>query len=173
MKQSSLSLNDSEATVNVMSIVHDSVVDGEGLRSVVFFSGCPHQCLGCHNPESWKLQAGTTITVGELAAELLSNPLTDITLSGGEPFMQAKQVKHLARLLRQQGRHIWAYTGYTLEQIEQSGNTHMLELLHHIDVLVDGPFMLDRKRIGLSFRGSDNQRVWQLVEGQPVGLIYA
>ncbi|MGZ9584792.1 anaerobic ribonucleoside-triphosphate reductase activating protein [Paenibacillus marinisediminis] len=155
--------------MRVMSIVHDSVVDGEGLRSVVFFSGCPHQCPGCHNPQSWAYSAGTPMSVEEVAAELLSNPLTDVTLSGGEPFMQARHVKRLARILREHGRHIWAYTGYTLEQIQQIGNKDMLDLLAEIDVLVDGPFQLEHKSLGLEFRGSSNQRIWRMKQANQSG----
>ena len=160
-------------TLRVMSIIHDSVVDGEGLRSVVFFSGCPHQCAGCHNPQSWAYSAGTPMTIDEVLEQLLSNPLTDITLSGGEPFMQAKQVKILARRLREAGRNIWEYTGYSLEQLQQSGDTDKLELLQEVDVLVDGPFLLEHKVPGLMFRGSSNQRVWRMKDGKAIGLIYS
>ncbi|MCG7410316.1 anaerobic ribonucleoside-triphosphate reductase activating protein [Paenibacillus sp. ACRRX] len=155
----------------VMNIIHDSVVDGEGLRSVVFFSGCPHQCLGCHNPQSWALRGGTPMSVDEIADELLSNPITDVTLSGGELFVQAKEVKLLARKLRAAGKHIWAYTGYTLEQLQVSSRDK-IELLREIDVLVDGPFELENKRPGLMYRGSDNQRIWQMKNGEPIGLIF-
>lgn len=158
-------------SLRVLSILHDSVVDGEGLRTVIFFSGCPHHCKGCHNPQSWNMMNGTEMTVEEVAAEVLSNPLTDVTLSGGEPFMQAKEVSELARLLRQSGRHIWSYTGYTIEQLIERGNPDQQELLRCIDVLVDGPFIAERCCPGLPFRGSDNQRIWRIEEGVSVGLI--
>ncbi|WP_036605509.1 anaerobic ribonucleoside-triphosphate reductase activating protein [Paenibacillus assamensis] len=156
--------------MRVLSFVHDSVVDGEGLRSVIFLSGCPHRCEGCHNPQSWNMRAGEVLSVEEAAAELLSNPLTDVTLSGGEPFMQAREVKRLACILREAGRHIWAYTGYTLEYIQQNGTVDMNELLTYIDVLVDGPFLQERRRPELRYRGSDNQRIWKLSHGNPDGL---
>lgn len=159
-------------SLQVLSILHDSVVDGEGLRTVVFFSGCPHQCPGCHNPESWNIRNGTKMTVDEVAVEILSNPLTDVTLSGGEPFMQAKEVKQLARKLKEAGRHIWSYTGYTVEHLLQRGTADQRELLQYIDVLVDGPFLMERRRPGLRFCGSDNQRIWRMNCGQPDGLIF-
>lgn len=115
---------------------------------------------------------GTEMTVEEVAAEVLSNPLTDVTLSGGEPFMQAKEVSELARLLRQSGRHIWSYTGYTVERLMEHGTPDQQELLHSIDVLVDGPFIAERRCPGLPFRGSDNQRIWRIEDGTPVGLIF-
>ena len=113
------------------------------------------------------------MTVDEVLEQLLSNPLTDITLSGGEPFMQAKQVKVLARRLREAGRNIWAYTGYTVEQLLESGQEDKLQLLQEIDVLVDGPFSLEHKVAGLMYRGSSNQRVWKMEDGKPNGLIYS
>ncbi|MGQ0418497.1 4Fe-4S cluster-binding domain-containing protein, partial [Bacillus sp. HC-Mk] len=75
--------------MKVMNIIHDSVVDGEGLRTVVFFAGCPHRCVGCHNPKSWNICNGTEMTVEEIVKEIASNPLTDVTFSGGDPFFQA------------------------------------------------------------------------------------
>ena len=154
----------------VMSIVHDSVVDGEGLRTVIFFSGCPHRCLGCHNEQSWKLANGTLMTIDEVYQEVMRNPITDVTLSGGDPFVQAKEVAKLARRLKEAGKHIWSYTGYTLEELKQ-GTADKQELLRYIDVLVDGRFVLERKIPGLLFRGSDNQRIWKLKDGEPIGLI--
>ncbi len=154
----------------VMSIVHDSVVDGEGLRTVIFFSGCPHQCPACHNEQSWKLTNGTKMTVDDVYEEVMSNPLTDVTLSGGDPFVQAKEVAQLAKRLKDAGRNIWAYTGYTLEELKEEAKDKQ-ELLRYVDVLVDGRFILERKFPGLLFRGSDNQRIWKLKDGEPIGLI--
>ncbi|MFB1052050.1 anaerobic ribonucleoside-triphosphate reductase activating protein [Paraliobacillus sp. JSM ZJ581] len=148
--------------MKVMNILHDSVVDGEGLRTVIFFAGCPHFCKGCHNPASWNIRNGTEMTVDEVVEEAGSNPLTDITLSGGEPFFQAEEVARVAKRLKAMGKHIWAYSGFTLEQLQQSKNPYQCELLSYCDVLVDGPFILAEKDLSLSFRGSRNQRVIDL-----------
>lgn len=145
-------------TASVLSIYHDSVVDGEGLRTVIFFAGCPHHCNGCHNPESWNKKNGRIMRVEEIVKEAL-NPLTDITLSGGDPFFQANAVTKIAKQLKAQGKNIWAYTGWTLEEIVNSGDPDKLELLATIDVLVDGPFILKERDLTLSFRGSKNQRI--------------
>ncbi len=83
--------------MKVMNILHDSVVDGEGLRTVIFFAGCPHHCPGCHNPSSWKMTNGKEMSIDEIFEEVASNPLTDVTFSGGEPFIQAKQLVDLAQ----------------------------------------------------------------------------
>lgn len=148
--------------MKVMHIIHDSVVDGEGLRTVIFFAGCPHFCVGCHNPASWNIRNGTEMSVEEVVQEVASNPLTDVTLSGGEPFFQAKEVAAVARLLKDLGKHIWAYSGYTLEQLVNAEDVHQRELLSYCDVLVDGPFILAKKDLTLSFRGSSNQRIIDL-----------
>ncbi|GAA5415798.1 anaerobic ribonucleoside-triphosphate reductase-activating protein [Paraliobacillus ryukyuensis] len=148
--------------MRVMNILHDSVVDGEGLRTVIFFAGCPHFCKGCHNPASWNIRNGTEMTVEEVVNEAGSNPLTDITLSGGEPFFQAKEVAQVAKRLKEIGKHIWAYTGFTLEQLQQSDDPYQRELLGYCDVLVDGPFILAERDLSLTFRGSRNQRVIDL-----------
>ncbi|CQR46211.1 Pyruvate formate-lyase 1-activating enzyme [Paraliobacillus sp. PM-2] len=148
--------------MRVMNILHDSVVDGEGLRTVIFFAGCPHFCKGCHNPASWNIRNGTEMTVEEVVEEAGSNPLTDITLSGGEPFFQAQEVAQVAKRLKAMGKHIWAYSGFTLEQLQQSDNPYQRELLRYCDVLVDGPFVLAEKDLTLKFRGSRNQRVIDL-----------
>ncbi|MCJ7842463.1 anaerobic ribonucleoside-triphosphate reductase activating protein [Lederbergia sp. NSJ-179] len=148
--------------MKIMNILHDSVVDGEGLRTVVFLAGCPHFCKGCHNPKSWNFRNGTDMTVEEVFQEVTSNPLSNVTLSGGEPFFQAEEVAPLAKALKKAGKNIWIYSGYTFEQLVQSEDPSKLELLHHCDVLVDGPFLLEERDLTLAFRGSKNQRIIQL-----------
>ncbi|QWU46164.1 MULTISPECIES: anaerobic ribonucleoside-triphosphate reductase activating protein [Bacillus] len=150
--------------MKVMNIIHDSVVDGEGLRTVVFFAGCPHRCFGCHNSKSWNICNGTEMTVEEIVKEIESNSLTDVTFSGGDPFLQAAEVKKVAKSVKDLKKNLWMYTGYTLEEIQSSRNNDMIELLHYGDVLVDGRFELDKKDLTLPFRGSSNQRIIRLKE---------
>ncbi len=148
--------------MRVMNILHDSVVDGDGLRTVIFFAGCPHFCKGCHNPASWNIRNGSEMTIDEVVEEAGNNPLTNITLSGGEPFFQAKEVVEVAKRLKAMGKHIWSYSGFTLEQLQQSADPYQRELLSYCDVLVDGPFILAKKDLSLKFRGSSNQHVINL-----------
>ncbi|AIY76463.1 TPA: anaerobic ribonucleoside-triphosphate reductase activating protein [Bacillus tropicus] len=150
--------------MKVMNIIHDSVVDGEGLRTVVFFAGCPHRCFGCHNPKSWNICNGTEMTVDEIVKEIASNSLTDVTFSGGDPFFQAAEVKKVAKIVKDLKKNLWMYTGYTLEEIQSSQNNDMIELLHYGDVLVDGRFEIEKKDLTLPFRGSSNQRIIRLKE---------
>ncbi|EEM56210.1 Anaerobic ribonucleoside-triphosphate reductase activating protein [Bacillus thuringiensis serovar monterrey BGSC 4AJ1] len=145
-----------------MNIIHDSVVDGEGLRTVVFFAGCPHHCLGCHNPTSWNLYNGIEMNVKEIIKEISKNPLTDVTFSGGDPFFQAIEVKEVAKAVKSLNKNLWIYTGYTLEEIQNSQNNDMIELLHYGDVLVDGRFEIEKRDLTLPFRGSSNQHIIRL-----------
>ncbi|MEB9673060.1 MULTISPECIES: anaerobic ribonucleoside-triphosphate reductase activating protein [Bacillus cereus group] len=148
--------------MKVMNIIHDSVVDGEGLRTVVFFAGCPHHCLGCHNPTSWNLYNGIEMNVKEIIKEISKNPLTDVTFSGGDPFFQAIEVKEVAKAVKSLNKNLWIYTGYTLEEIQNSQNNDMIELLHYGDVLVDGRFEIEKRDLTLPFRGSSNQHIIRL-----------
>ncbi|PEA53331.1 anaerobic ribonucleoside-triphosphate reductase activating protein [Bacillus pseudomycoides] len=150
--------------MRVMNIIHDSVVDGEGLRTVVFFAGCPHRCLGCHNPQSWNICNGTEMTKEEIINEIENNSLTDVTFSGGDPFFQATEIKELAKNVKDLQKNLWIYTGYTFEEIQNSQNNDMIELLHYADVLVDGRFDLEKRDLTLPFRGSSNQRIIRLKE---------
>ncbi|MDT2238677.1 anaerobic ribonucleoside-triphosphate reductase activating protein [Paenibacillus larvae] len=151
-----------EAQVRILNILYDSVVDGEGLRTVLFFSGCPHHCPGCHNPHSWSPQGGKVMKVWEVVEQALLNPINEVTLSGGDPFYQAETVRHVAKILKTNGKNLWAYTGYTLEFIQDRGSIAMKELLSYCDVLVDGGFELELRDPTLRFRGSSNQRIHRL-----------
>ncbi|MBO1005715.1 anaerobic ribonucleoside-triphosphate reductase activating protein [Pseudogracilibacillus auburnensis] len=148
--------------MKIMNIIHDSVVDGEGLRTVIFFAGCPHACLGCHNPSSWKMNNGQEMSIDEALQEIISNPLTDVTFSGGEPFIQAKEASILAKKLKEYGKNIWIYSGFTYEEIMNATDGYKRKLLSYCDVLVDGRFILEERDLHLSFRGSRNQRIIEL-----------
>lgn len=145
-----------------MNILHDSVVDGEGLRTVIFFAGCPHQCLGCHNPESWKMSNGHEMSIDEIFLEVASNPLTDVTFSGGEPLIQARDLVTLAKKIKNLDKNIWIYSGFTYEEIVNSNNLYQKELLTYCDVLVDGRFLIEERDLSLKFKGSRNQKIIKL-----------
>ncbi|WP_152394939.1 anaerobic ribonucleoside-triphosphate reductase activating protein [Paenibacillus guangzhouensis] len=145
--------------MRLMNIIHDSVVDGEGLRTVLFFAGCPHHCRGCHNPQSWRMQNGTEMTIAEAVAEIASNPIANVTFSGGDPFAQAEEAYQLALEVKRMGKNLWVYTGYTLKQLLAHGTAEQRLLLAECDMLVDGPFVLAERDITLAFRGSQNQRL--------------
>ena len=145
--------------LNLSGIVSDSIVDGPGIRVSVFSQGCPHHCPGCHNPETWAFGCGTPMEEEEVAKIVAENPLCrGVTFSGGEPFAQPEGFAKLAKLLKGKGYEVASYSGYTFEQL-LAGNPEQKQLLQTIDVLIDGPFQLEKKSLELKFRGSKNQRI--------------
>lgn len=144
--------------IRVAGITQDSIVDGEGLRFVVFTQGCPHHCPGCHNPETHSLWGGKMVDVKEIIAQMDANPLCDgLTLSGGEPFFQAYACAEIAKATKQRNKDVWCYTGYRLEELSTVCGAE--ELLRWVDVLVDGRFVQSKRSLDLDWRGSTNQRV--------------
>ena len=112
------------------------------------------------------------LSVAELAAELSGNPLTDgLTLSGGEPFCQAAECAALARIARERGLNVWAYTGYTYERLLAGEVPDALALLEQVDVLVDGPFVEAEKSYAALFRGSANQRLIDVPKSLAAGAV--
>ncbi len=150
--------------LNLAGIAEDSIVDGPGLRTTIFVQGCPHHCPGCHNPETWEFGTGTDVSIEDIYSGIRSNYLCHaVTFSGGEPFSQAEELAALARLLRDNGYEIAAYSGYTFEEL-LNGTPGQRELLGLIDVLIDGPFIQAEKSLELNFRGSRNQRIINVPE---------
>ena len=158
--------------IPVMDIYHDSVVDGVGIRSVLFVAGCPHHCKGCHNPQSWLESNGTLTDINDIYNELISDELADgITLSGGESMLYAKQLLPiLRRIKRETNLNVWCYTGFKYEELLE--NEYRKELLKYVDVLVDGPFILELRDTNLHWCGSSNQRVLRLENGEIVEQLY-
>lgn len=138
----------------------DSIVDGEGIRTVIWTQGCPHNCLGCHNPSTHDFNGGTLIDVEEVNEEIanLQNQ-KGITFSGGDPMCQPKACSMIAKYAKDLGLDIWCYTGYTFEQLIDMNRKDINEFLETIDVLIDGKFILEEKSLNVVFRGSKNQRI--------------
>lgn len=136
----------------------DSIVDGPGVRMVLWTQGCIHNCQGCHNPQTWDQSGGLMVDVEALIDEMLHAPLqTGLTLSGGEPFLQAEELVPVAKAAKQKGLNVWAYSGFTFEELITQETS--LALLQYIDVLVDGRFHEEEKDYRLKFKGSKNQRI--------------
>ncbi len=159
--------------LRLAGIAENSIVDGPGLRFVLFAQGCPHRCPGCHNPETWPDEGGFTASPETILAAIRQDPLVrGVTLSGGEPFAQAGAFAPLAAALRAAGYEVASYTGYTFEELLQSGTPEQRELLQNLDVLIDGPYLQAEKSLELAFRGSRNQRILDmpqsLAQGRPV-----
>ncbi|MDO4702102.1 anaerobic ribonucleoside-triphosphate reductase activating protein [Erysipelotrichaceae bacterium OH741_COT-311] len=146
------------------SIQFDSVVDGIGLRQVVWTQGCPHHCFGCHNPHTWAFEPRYEREVEDVVKDLLKRSYHDgVTISGGEPFAQVEAIVEIVKQIHP-FFNIWIYTGYTYEQLRAFQHPMIDEILHNIDVLVDGLFVDHLKSMNNKFKGSSNQRVIDVVE---------
>jgi anaerobic ribonucleoside-triphosphate reductase activating protein len=151
--------------LHLAGLERHSVVDGPGIRMAVFAQGCPHRCPGCHNPETHLPIGGEYRTVDELIGYYEeSNLLRGITLSGGEPFGQAKAFSCLAKAIRERGGDIITYTGYYYENLQRMNDPDINALISYTDLLIDGPFIKELKTLTLAFRGSSNQRLIPLSE---------
>ena len=139
-----------------------SIVDGEGLRAVIWTQGCPHNCPMCHNPETHDYNGGYLEDIEELKKEINSLDCEEgVTFSGGDPFEQPEACLEIAKYCHKINLNVWCYTGYTYEQlIKKSKNMPVIiDFLKEIDVLVDGRFIYKLKSLEAKFRGSKNQRL--------------
>ena len=137
----------------------ESIVDGPGIRAVIFCQGCVRKCHGCQNQSTWPVDAGYEIGNDEIFRGITVNPLCKgVTFSGGEPFLQAEALTELAVELKRHGYEVACYTGYLFEELA-GGTDEQKMLLEQIDVLIDGPFIESERSMDLLFKGSRNQRI--------------
>jgi anaerobic ribonucleoside-triphosphate reductase activating protein len=158
------------APLRIAGIEPESIVDGPGVRAVLFMQGCPHHCAGCHNTHTHKPTGGTLTTVGAVLEQLRQAArMRAVTLSGGEPFFQAASCALVAQALRNEGFHLTCFSGYTWEVL--SANAAYLPLLHSLDLLIDGPYIAAQRSLELRFRGSSNQRIIDVPRSLAAGQI--
>ena len=165
--------------MNYADIKKVDVANGPGVRVSLFVSGCSHRCEGCFNPETWDFSFGSPFGEEEMETILTmldKAHIRGLSLLGGEPFEPANQpaVLELVRRVRARlpEKTIWCYTGYLFEALAAGKvGEHSRALLEQLDVLVDGPFVLDRKDLGLRFRGSSNQRIIRVPESLEAGAV--
>lgn len=145
---------------------HDNIVNGDGLRVVLWTQGCPNHCPGCQNPETWNYESGHLVKIDDLKEELRTfKGQAGITFCGGEPFVQPKACKIIADFVRKElGWNVWSFSGFTYEIIKEYGKEPW-EFLKSLDALIDGPFILAQRDLSLKFRGSKNQRLLKLQYG--------
>ncbi len=146
--------------LRVAGFVKESTVDGPGFRYVIFTQGCPHHCKGCHNPDTHDFNGGTLVNINEIAMDINKNPLLKgVTLSGGDPFMQAKVLSNLLKKIDKR-LSVITYTGFEYEYLikNASDKNGYLDLLEMTDVLIDSKFEESLKTDELPYRGSSNQR---------------
>ncbi len=161
-------------TIRIAGMINDSIVDGPGLRFVIFTQGCPHHCDGCHNPESWKIEGGEEYIVDEVIKKFINNKLlTGITLSGGEPLVQPKECAMIAQEAKNNNLTVLLFSGYRYEEIIKLSliDENIAKLFELVDILIDGKFMKDKKDLTLKFRGSSNQRIIDVPKSRELGEI--
>ena len=134
---------------------------------VLWVSGCEHGCKGCQNPETWDFDGGFLVDTEEIKERLSKfKGQAGITFCGGEPFEQPEACKEIADYCRKElGWNIWSFSGYTYEQLKAAGGAKWA-FLKSLDALIDGPFILEERDLTLKFRGSRNQRLLHLKNGE-------
>jgi anaerobic ribonucleoside-triphosphate reductase activating protein len=174
--------------MRLSGFTYESIVDGPGLRLVIFAQGCLMACAHCHNPSSWPLDGGQEYTVREIIRKIKEPPpgekhmprgerekrrkrIRGITFSGGEPFLQAGELAQVAIEAKRIGWDVCTFTGYTYEELAERTDADIAALLSHTDYLIDGPYLHELREIGLKFRGSSNQRIIDMNETRKRGRV--
>lgn len=170
--------------MNYASIKKSDIANGEGIRTTIFVSGCRNRCKNCFQPETWSFDYGSPFTDGvmEELFKTFDNPVVrGLTILGGEPMEPENQVGLLPLLREFKRRYpkktVWLYTGNLYEVLVGEVGSHpkcidiTRELLSLVDILVDGPFIEEEKRLGLRFRGSANQRIIDMNKTRDAGRV--
>ena len=142
----------------------ESISNGLGWRAVLFVSGCPHNCPGCHNKQAQNFNYGTDFNKQEIIDRIKQNSiLKGVTISGGEPLCKENipEVLEFIKDLKKEKPefNVWCYSGYTFEELMARNDEVTNQCLNEIDVLVDGEYIESQKEPNLKFRGSKNQRI--------------
>ena len=165
--------------MNYADIRPIDVANGPGVRVSVFVSGCTHHCKDCFNPETWDFHYGSPFGEGEITAilgHLAPAHIKGLSVLGGEPFEPENQsaVLELIRRVRETYPHkdVWCYSGYLFENLRDGKvGQYSRQLLEQLDVLVDGPFVTEKKSLSLRFRGSENQRLIEVPASLAAGEV--
>lgn len=161
-------MDSSNTYIRIAGVIKESIVDGPGIRYVIFTQGCPHNCKNCHNPETHNYNGGKKINIDLIINDILKNPLLQgVTISGGDPFVQANEVSKLVSKIKEKTNlNVIIYTGFTYEYLLKNANeqNNYLSVLNTADILIDGKFDETLKDSTLLFRGSSNQKSINLKE---------
>lgn len=153
--------------MKIAGFYDESISNGLGWRAVLFVSGCPHHCPGCHNKEAQDFNYGKEFNEEEILKRIKENSiLNGITISGGEPLCK-ENISEVLKFIKDVKEirpefNVWCYSGYTLDQLIDRNDEETNKCLNEIDVLVDGRFVEAKKDPTLKFRGSSNQRILDL-----------
>lgn len=169
VENKNISEKNNNKTIRVVDILKETMVDGTGFRTSIYGAGCLHHCPHCHNPQTWDPGLGMEYTVDELFDIIVNEEFSDVTFSGGDPLFQVEGFTELAKMVKNRtNKTIWCYTGYTYENIIKVPK--LAQILPFIDVLVDGPYVHEKRDTSLRFRGSSNQRILSLKDGKIVDI---
>ncbi|MDI9498352.1 MAG: 4Fe-4S single cluster domain-containing protein [Bacillota bacterium] len=149
-------------TLRLAGVVEESIVDGPGMRMVLFTQGCPHRCRGCHNPETHLRVGGEMHSVADLIRRYRAHGgLDGITFSGGEPFLQPGPLATLGAAIHAAGGSVISYSGFVYEALIEKAKSEpdTARLLATTDLLIDGPYIEALRSLELPCRGSSNQRL--------------
>lgn len=150
-------------SIRIAGFENESFVDGPGIRFAIFTQGCLRNCPGCHNPETHDKSGGKLVSVNDIIAKMNEISVIDgVTISGGEPFYWTDEIIPILYAAKSKGLNTVVFTGYLFEELlkmsKQDGN-NIYSALTLIDIMVDGPFVMEKRDIGLMYRGSSNQRI--------------
>lgn len=160
--------------IRLAGMIYESLSNGPGLRRVLFSQGCKHNCKHCFNPHTHSFHGGELMDMDAIVEDIVNNPmLRGVTFSGGDPLEQAEKFAYIAKKVKDKGKSVWVYTGYTFEEILRQGNEQLSwkKLLKYSDVLVDGKFNVNEKDEKLRFRGSKNQRIIDIKNSLNTGAV--
>jgi anaerobic ribonucleoside-triphosphate reductase activating protein len=147
--------------LQIGGFLDNSLVNGDGIRAVIFVSGCMHNCENCQNDFMQDFNYGDATSIDDIMEKIKRNMpiIKGVTFSGGEPFESAVALSKLSEEISGLGLNIWCYSGYTFEEIVHSGDSDKLKLLRSMDVLIDGKFDETLKEDASKYTGSSNQRI--------------
>ena len=156
-------------SIRVLDIKFGTSVDGVGLRTSIYCSGCENCCPGCHNPQSWDENGGVEMDVEELFRQVEDADM-NVTFTGGDPMLHPEGFTRLAQMIKERTcKNIWCYTGYRFEDLLE--HTTRRALLVECDVLVDGRYVESERDTSLHFRGSRNQRIIDVKRSLAEGVV--
>lgn len=145
-------------------ILYNSLVNGEGVRAVIFFAGCKRNCRGCRNVELQDFNAGIDREIDDIVDEVLENieMIDGVTISGGDPIYQYYGLFELCKKLKEHNINIWLYTGEYVRDLAEMPEGGIIKM---VDAIVDGPYLEELNKEGLKYKGSSNQNIWKCIRG--------
>ena len=149
--------------MNYVQILDIDTINGPGIRTTLFVSGCTIHCKGCFNKDYWDFNYGkefTQETMDELLSKLSRDAWDGLSILGGEPMDNFYTVLNICKAVKEKypNKNIWIWSGYTKDYIEQ----HKKEIITYVDCMVLGPFVEEKRNLNLKFRGSENQHIFKV-----------